>query len=326
MKTATKQTYFYFFDTKTRQIDICSKRPSVFSYFEKKWNPQCLPIGFVFIYGYKLSKNDFFTSRYIYGKTSNSEIHSQTSNSNNFSNIPKMSFIKSLLQKAIRRCDTQIALSAAKTFMMQNMCSFLRRLLIIAAEDVYCDERILLILVFFHKIVQLGFVPQESDCNLFLTIVGSLCKETRTISYGQTEVLDPINLTIPASIALQIYINSTTFVLQGDRRMMTWYHNEYAKGREFPIMTFDKSDFSQIELITKSKCPLYAIDFHNVPGIPISVHKMYPELSSNHIKTLIWEHRSGCNLRKPWTLKKSTSEWTKISKTVDHISQVELNK
>ena len=208
--------------------------------------------------------------------------------------VTSLSLLKSALQKCVRRGETDLALSIAKTFMYVNFKSFVRRLFLIAAEDVLLDENSLT-LVWMLQACDLGYKPSKNHLEWLLAYVRRLCEEQSCIVFGQDErTLSSSDQ--PLQIGIRLYL-SITKLMKGDILLLTWYHNHpevFAKAWELnTIVSYDVVGY-----VTKATYPLYGIDYHTTPYMLYSLHQMFPDLSEDDIKTMIWRCRSSINFRK----------------------------
>ena len=122
----------------------------------KQYTNKRLNTKFQFVYGRKFSKGDFFKSKSVPIPLEPTYRFDDT--------IPcftDVSILKSTLQKCVRRQETELALMCAKTMMRVNFKSFLRRLIIIAAEDVFLDKTANTALWMFHMVQHGVFLPVD---------------------------------------------------------------------------------------------------------------------------------------------------------------------
>lgn len=234
--------------------------------------------------------------------------------------------MKSGLQKCIRRAETDLALRIAKTLARFHFKSFVRRIFVIAAEDVYLDSRCLTVLWMFRA-YGLGWSPSQSHVNWLLGYVKSLCLEKSFVNYNFDDQLKEPSIS-PLQRGIICYLNSTD-LMKGDSQMLTWYHNHPKVLIEKHIET-ETVDCNKILYIDKSNFPLHGVDFHTTPGLPNSVRNRLHEdlrykLSESHIKGLIWRCRSSCNVRKPSiATHEDNIDYSFIENHVDDLSKIRI--
>lgn len=88
-----------------------------------------------------------------------------------FHNVP---LIKSLLQKAVRRQMTEIALKTAKHFIQMDLDGFLRRLYVIMLEDVSLHPSVSA-LIWLTSAVSKGYQIKEHQLDWLMGLVQYLC-------------------------------------------------------------------------------------------------------------------------------------------------------
>lgn len=228
------------------------------------------------------------------------------------STFSNASILKSTLQKAIRRGDTLVALRCSKTFLQVDRKAFFRRLIIIAAEDVYLDAAGLSIIWMFIV------VSLDDDFNIskpmecwILGYVKALCKEKQTYDYLVNTSSEQI-CTISKSLyqkLIRIVLIQTTFS-EWDTQLLVNYHNNFHN--KLTLEKVEPIDCKKIEVYTKSdfgNFPTYGIDHHTHPDLPkfvvtaLQVNEKandttLKKFTQPQIKALIWKLRSSINFRK----------------------------
>lgn len=247
-----------------------------------------LQTRFIFVHGEPFSKSDFFErSKAI--KRSESLFFFDQSES-----FQDLSILKSSLQKCVRRQQTDLALRCAKSLMKVNFKSFLRRLVIIAAEDVFLDENVYTVLWLYFAVQD--FRPTKSRIDWLLGYVKALCMENRYDDYDDTE--DVLCDVVPTDIRilLKLFVTTNTFAFEGERKMLTFIHN---RGFQKKLSPFEAISQDAVPYCNVESIPLYAIDFHTQKWMIDAVHKRAKGISKETIQRLIWRCRSGVNVRKP---------------------------
>lgn len=219
-------------------------------------------------------------------------------------NVP---LLKSNLQKAVRRCQTDIAIKSALSIIQRDPLELLRRLPVIYIEDVCLMDS-------YPIVVWLMMAEKEhhldiNDIDILLHVVKNLC-ETQTyyddsIDYTRDFELTHKNLQDIENkdAILGIYYRSQYGGLKGDMLMLRnsiYYYSE--RPSEIERTIYNSINYEELggnlEIIPE------AIDFHPFPQmIKILVNQTY--LDNNDIKEYIWFVESGVNIRKPFTINKS---------------------
>lgn len=228
-------------------------------------------------------------------------------------NIPAL---KSLLQKCVRRQMTSMALKCAKPYIIMNIVSFLRRLIIIACEDVFLDINLFHIICWFYMSIKLtDYKITMDDVDCLMSIVKCLCEEnnhfdilhmdtseeTKDIPYIHKFNFKLSEKWMSMILSLKLYCLQTKFTLEGDERMFyNWLHNceNICKKQEEIKFQFQPGLFNDIICISRDEYDIVGIDFHNYPFILDKLHQYYPYLNKDIIKKTIWHCRSGINHRK----------------------------
>lgn len=219
-------------------------------------------------------------------------------------NVP---LLKSNLQKAVRRCHTDIAIKSALAIIQKEPIELLRRLPIIYIEDVCLMDS-------YPIVVWLMMAEKEhpldiNDIDIILHIVKSLC-ETQTyyddsIDYTKDFELTHKNLQDLENkdSILSVYYRSQYGGMKGDMKMLrnsAYYYAE--RPSEIEKTVYDCINYAELrgnlEIIPE------AIDFHPFPQMIIMLVKQ-TNLDNNEIKECIWFVESGVNIRKPNTIENS---------------------
>ena len=223
-------------------------------------------------------------------------------------NIP---LLKSNLQKAVRRCHTDIAINSALAIIQRDPLELLRRLPIIYIEDVCLMDS-------YSIIVWLMIAEKEhpldiNDIDIILHVVKSLC-ETQTYYDDTIDYTTDFELTHKnlqdlenKDLLLSIFYRAQYGGMKGDMTMLRNSIYYYSKRpSEIEKTVYDSIHYAElgdnIDILPE------AIDFHPFPQmIHILVKQTY--LDNNDIKKCIWFVESGVNIRKPNTLD-SSSEYS----------------
>jgi hypothetical protein len=231
-------------------------------------------------------------------------------------NIP---LLKSNLQKAVRRCQTDIAIKTALAIIQTEPLELLRRLPIIYIEDVCLMDSYSIVI--WLMMAENEHTLDMNDINILLNIIKHLCEckiyYDDSIDYTKDFELYHKNLQQleKKDSILSVYYRLKYGGMKGDMLMLRnsiYYYSE--RPSEIQQVIYGDIDY------TKLDCNLdiipEAIDFHPFPYM-ISILAKQTNLDNNDIKQSIWFVESGVNIRKPYTIEKSReySEkeyWNKI--------------
>ena len=292
---------------------------AVVEYFKRVWRPLSFKNqSFTFLSVKKIAFIDFGK------KTKKPEPFSFPIESN-VKILENLSIVKSCLQKAIRRQDVKMSLMAAKCMMKLSVRPFLRRLVIICAEDTYLDVENFTFLIFLFKALENkdDFFLDKRIVDYLLGLVKVIALEERFENFSKFEHISTMDVANPFSVAMHIFKASTEFFLPGDGKMLNWYHEQYISNTEKICRNkkFSREivpvDVHSIEWLTITNCPLYAVDFHTSMKMPDALSKRL-SLPQEKIKSLIWENRSKLNKRKhDFSIVQDEETWKLIEPELD---------
>ena len=244
--------------------------------------------------------------------------------------------LKSHLQKAIRRQNVESALSTTYSMMVFDKSALVRRLPIIAIEDVELIEGTSVIV--WLMMAGDSYLWTKKDMQHVLAYVRSLCYTWTYLKRESSEVaishssLSIIQEEETRSEMLALYYRMKWGGTKGDVTMMEQalqtYHNNTIciKKHVFPIESSKVSlpNFLDINL----QNPLFipeSIDFHCFP----SILKKISDIScvpSDRVKELIWYCESSVNTRKQYTIERSkkyqlTRDYTRVKQCIDKVRE-----
>ncbi len=274
------------------------------------------------------------TDTFITCKTNLKLYYRSPNNLNNTNiNIPQVSYdttfiplLKSNLQKAVRRCETTIALNSTLALIQLNPQDLLRRLPIIMIEDVALIDSLPIII--WLMIANTDYKLKPQDIDILLNIVWNLCNNTDYFHYYENDTKREFthqSLQNSAEL-LALYYRSLYGGMEGDIQLI---YNAIDYYSNFPNKihktTFQNIDFERF-ILDKTILP-ESVDFHCYPHM-ISTIQQKTHLPYSKIKENIWNSLSGYNTRKPFTIEssnkyKSSREW-KIIEPVLNIVRNEL--
>ena len=242
--------------------------------------------------------------------------------SQNYNNIH---FLKSHLQKSIRKKNGNLAVQTCFHLMKLDLNELLRRLPIIMLEDTTLHESITTIIwlmiangvkTFKMKnyiyewimgfVYVLSEIPLKDSKKEEVDDNNILKKEELLYSYHQLERnVNNINYSNYISILYSLHIRIAYGGISGDMKMINNYakiwHNRF------------RNDVENLELIRNSVRPisllvrdlnledwdLSAIDYHCHPKFLEFIGKKYPEIQEVELRKLVWKNSSSINARTP---------------------------
>ena len=241
-----------------------------------------------------------------------------------YSNV---SFLKSHLQKAIRRGETALALKTCYHFMKLDLNQFLRRISIIMLEDVMLFD-CLPMLVWFLAAHSKGYQLTKNQLYWLMGVVYALSECPDADLHDHAECPE-LNLNVLKR--LPVYKKSLIFSLEfrasfggmrGDKNMIhflskKWFDRFIESGssidipdikREIGFITFPTEKLELTEWI------LAAIDFHCVNNLIGLLVDRFEEYEYDDIKSAIWRHSSSINYRKKTSDSEYKELWSEIRK------------
>jgi hypothetical protein len=229
-----------------------------------------------------------------------------------------MPLLKSNIQKAIRRKQTDIAVSSLMAMLAISPIEVFRRLTIIFIEDVCLISSISIVV--WLMMCDSDYVLKKVDVFLLVNIVISLCEtdeyfadDNGIIEYsgGHREI------SMQHDAILSIYYRSKYGGLKGDMAMLRRSITYYLEGGKIvePKWTQTVRFSHKVDIIPE------AIDFHPYPNLLWDINKV-TKIQRDVIKMMIWNAESGVNVRKPETLLRSDcakekTEWHYIKQELD---------
>ena len=213
----------------------------------------------------------------------------------NYTNVPLM---KSLLQKAVRRCNNEIALKASWNLIVMDVNAFLRRLPIIIIEDVVPINNFSLI-VWLMMVQGKGINILNRHLQYCLGLIDMLCsikthfryKSTNEILFDKTEIFKNDN----PEFLFSLFARKAYGGMKGDMIMI----NNLINKTYYERLTFENYKINLIKLniptLELNEWILAAVDFH-----VCSIAKKLANLkkaNEENVKILIWNNSSKLNFR-----------------------------
>lgn len=232
------------------------------------------------------------------------------------------SLLKSLIQKAVRRGLSDVAVRATWQLLRQDPTSCIRRLAIIVMEDAILHDTGMRLLTW---LMCSGLHPTIEDARLILQIV----HEIATCKHRDVIVKDPVDIGFDTadervySVLIRAYFGG----MRGDVAFMrnfaaiwtTRFKTDESRWTQLLNDAYsDSGTCPEPQELVTSDLKLEAVDFHAFPQLLIEIQdkfKIEPELS----KRAIWRCRSS------QTLKSCITEGdTKIEPTEEDIATFQI--
>jgi len=280
-----KYCYLIWISNKNYKLTWLNSKPTKFNY-EKKvilrgYNEPIIFIGYI---KYDLSTCSLIKSNINY----------------NCTNIP---FLKSHLQKCIRRGFIYKALLTAFLLLENSPTNFLRRLPIIILEDVYTIENFDIIIWFM--VMSPYITLPESFKQWILYIVVFITQHPGKHHYDRNCIPSYNKLsTLPISIKSTVYslmIRKSYGGLKNDMRMIdsiiNFWITSYINDNTILLPKIKPKNIIIYKLMGHELYEKSGVDFHCFPKIIDIIHKIYPQFSKLLIKHTIWHKSSKINFR-----------------------------
>lgn len=208
-------------------------------------------------------------------------------------------YLKSHLQKVIRRSNPYKALLTAWHFLDLDLYDFLRRLCIIAIEDClplngYSN------IVWFMAAVSKGFKPCNSQIAWILGYVYDLamCKQYEQIVHTPNINIRSIKMRSlnneGKNVVYSIILRKSFGGMRGDKDMclasaQLWSARFMTSSTYLGMLERDNKFITPPDIImTKSEWVIGAIDFHCCPNIVVSMWEKHDEFTEDEIRNAIW--------------------------------------
>jgi hypothetical protein len=246
-------------------------------------------------------------------------------NESYYSNI---SYLKSHLQKCIRRGFADKAVKTAYHMIKLDIKDFLKFLIIIMIEDVVLHDSLSIILWLLSASTSKNFIFQKKIIEWLLNIVYTLCyiKEHDKISkldkikdinrYNQIKNNNNLSLLYSLQFILN-YINDKEYVKIINYFSELWFHR-FIENKECNKLYFDNNfDIFSIKKLSKKEWELSAIDLSCAPYLINWIKNKFNNFDEDEIKSILWHNNSKINFRDNIDLSHGTNEyWNKIKMDV----------
>jgi len=236
--------------------------------------------------------------------------------------------LKSNLQKAVRRCENDVAIQSALAILQKKPMEFLRRLPIIYVEDVCLLDSYPIVV--WLMMADKDYTLTATDIDILLNIVNSLChykdyfddreKNNKITPFSHESLQDYEN----CDELLALFYRSEYGGMKCDIQLLK---NAISYYTDYPSKTkktlYGLIDYSKID--TNLEILVEAIDFHPYPHMLTILSRM-TQLNKDLIKEFIWFAESGYNIRKHFTIDSSKKyierrEWLKICSCLDSVRE-----
>lgn len=247
-----------------------------------------------------------------------------------------ISLLKSAVQKAVRRGDSERALLAAKSWMRRNSNDFFRRLAVIIVEDAILNPDYARVMELANISTRKSFVLTPEIENFALRVVEQIAKidvrdyDFLSYSYGFKSInivpFVPIEElgTKEAETVKALLRRSKSGGMKGDLLMLSSLTRMWAYRFKEKTITLRKlkSIYDKIPVrenyddirtkLTVNDIMLEAVDFHCAPLLPILLGKQWVvDLIKSHypndvitvderLRNIIWRMRSGICFKKDY--------------------------
>jgi hypothetical protein len=255
-------------------------------------------------------------------------------------NDKHMTFIKSNLQKCIRRKSNVKAIKTAYHMIKLNINEFLRRISIIIIEDVILHESYSTIvwLMAITSSKKSTFILNKNIIDWLLGLVDTLCNideccdlsnlDKYDIKYNITELND-------YDLLYSLQFRISYGVMCGDMEMLNYVTGVWLQlfkdGKKCNTETINSVDYNTIDVLEFEEWKLdgnniAGIDFHCAPYMLEMICMKYDDYSEDEIKSAIWNCSSKVNYRKKDNINKDTEIWNNIKNEVFNIQKYILDK
>lgn len=229
-----------------------------------------------------------------------------------------MPLLKSNIQKAIRRKQTDIAVSTLMAMLAISPIEVFRRLTIIFIEDVCLMSSVSIVV--WLMMCDSDYILKNIDVFLLINIVISLC-ETDEYFADDNDIIEYTGghreISMQHDAILAIYYRSKYGGMKGDMAMLRRSITHYLEGGKIIETKWSNTvRFShKVDIIPE------AIDFHPYPNLLWDINKV-TKVQRDVIKMSVWNAESGVNVRKTETLLRSacareTEVWQNIKPVLD---------
>ena len=338
MSQKTLESWFTTIETKPREI----KNIFYYNGNEAKWITQ-IPKDSILIK--KISWKSRDNLPHIVLCTNKNNTQNILLENQNTNKIKEIAFLKSHLQKCVRRNNVKMAIITSIKLIQLDFNSFIRRLPIIMLEDSLLHESFPFIIWIMSTYPK--FVPDNNIITRLLNIVKciTLCPYKDIIFKDQSFSL--VNNTSlkkisekQQSIIYSIYLRKSYGGMEGDMKMLLGFCNIWIDRFINNTNFLEKSSISNenYDLQKLIKTPfnfedleISGIDFHCYPRILQLIQNQYSSYTIEDIKLSIWfnsssiNHKTYIKERSLDILDKKQDIWKDIKKAYTKLAELHWN-
>lgn len=302
-----KYKYFYLvWSKKTKTAKWIENKPKIFN-FEKSVNLRLCKKN------YSIKLLGYFSKQIDDNPFRDLDAIEKQADYVEFSNS---ALLKSVIQKAIRRKNTNLAILASFHLMRLDLQVFLRRIIIIALEDssLHVDLSICVWLMLSY--------PHHNkfiNSNIIQYLLGIVYFISNNNTY--LEYKPNIPLIIPNDIreypnynlCLSLLTRRLYGGMKGDMNMIDTIVQKLFLG-DINLSNINiKINRIKIDTyLSLESIPHYSLDFHCFPRILKELANIHKSYNESYIKKLIWTHSSSINTRNKNRCKQNINDWNKI--------------
>ncbi len=225
-----------------------------------------------------------------------------------------VSFLKSHLQKCVRRQLTSQTIATAWHLIKLDLNEFVRRLPIIMLEDVTLFQEFDT-LIWLMVAISKNYQPSLTQIQWLIQLCSSLasCSQVAEITHShhcQSVKVADLLKNIDKDQNLTERQKDTFYCLafrmayggmKGDMNMLLNFI-QYYRNHQVPIPSIGDCQLpiscEEIPNLSKNEIEISAVDFHCFPYILDKITTEYPAYVPNDLKTCIWEFSSKYNVRR----------------------------
>ena len=225
------------------------------------------------------------------------------SKDSNYREYSNSSLLKSIIQKSVRRKNTQTAILASFHLMRLDFMEFIRRFPIICCEDscLHSSMSVVIWMMMASPQLKLKKVYIQYLLGIVYLISESVNYDRSVTQHLQpSELIEKIYLQVPSSktnLLLSLFVRKCYGGMKGDMIMIGKIIEKWI-GLDIPTRFNNPIRPIQIRsYLNYYSIPYYCVDFHCYQGIIDKIQLSHPELSFQSIRSAIWHGSSKINYR-----------------------------
>ena len=241
-------------------------------------------------------------------------------------------FLKSHLQKCIRRKNNKLAIETALHMIRININEFLRRFSIIILEDVYLHQSYPTIVWLIAATSNKSFSVNKFIIDWLLGFINTLCNIDKYVEYDEYNIDEKIfDITDKYDIVYSIQFRIIYGGMKCDMNMLNymaklWFHRLENNIEQYDTTPIESINSDKIQPL--SEWIYEAIDYHCFPYI-IKMLRKNRSYTEDEIKDVIWNYNSKINYRHKINNDNDDSSitiWNDIKDDLKNIQQNILKK